>query len=205
MVTATQMLESMITNPRPTRAECADVANAVLDGSDVVMLSGETANGEFPSEAVRMMGNTALEAESLVDYDTQFDFIRSKTLANGPVSATESLASNAVKTARELSCPVIVVITQTGTAARFVAKYRTPVPVLVVTADAAVARQTQGYVRNVTAIVVEDLQEYDSVVKAALAAAVEKGLAKSGDAVVVLQANQDSSAATTNSLRLHYV
>ena len=205
MVTATQMLESMITNPRPTRAECADVANAVLDGSDVVMLSGETANGEFPAEAVRMMGNTALEAESLVDYDTQLDFIRHKTLSSGVVvTATESLASSAVKTARELSAPVIVVISQTGTAARFVAKYRTPVPVLVVTADEAVARQTQGYVRNVTALTVSDISNYEATVHSALAFAVEKGLAKAGDAVVVVNANQDSVVASTSSLHLHY-
>ena len=205
VVTATQMLESMITNPRPTRAECADVANAVLDGTDVVMLSGETANGEFPVEAVTMMGNTAIEAESLVDYDTQFDFIRQKSLDRGvPLSPTESLASSAVKTARELACPLIVVLTETGLSARLVAKYRTPVPVLVVTAEAAVARQTQGYVRNVVAVVEESLTDYDALVQRALAVAVQRGLARSGDAVVVVNGSQDSDAAAANTLRLYY-
>ena len=74
------MLESMITNPRPTRAECADVANAVLDGTDCVMLSGETANGEFPSDAITYMGNTCIEAESIVNYNAQYSAIREAVL-----------------------------------------------------------------------------------------------------------------------------
>jgi pyruvate kinase len=140
-----------------------------------------------------------------VDNDAQFDFIRHKTLASGEaVSATESIASSAVKTARELNCPLIVVLTQSGTAARMVAKYRPTVPVLVVTADAAVARQTSGYLRNCLSVVVPALENFDEVVRGALADAVTKGLCKAGDAVVVVQGNLDCTAASTNLMRLYY-
>ncbi|KAJ1389808.1 pyruvate kinase, partial [Ochromonadaceae sp. CCMP2298] len=182
VVTATQMLESMITNPRPTRAEAADVANAILDGSDVVMLSGETANGEFAVEAVTMMANCCIEAESLIDYDTQYSFLRQKTLEKGNISATESIASSAVKTAREMGSSLIIVLTQSGTAARFVSKYRPTQPILCVTADAAVARQVQGYV-------VPSLGDVEAVAVQAVAFATAKGLCKAGDCVVLVQVN----------------
>mmetsp|Transcript_6199 Transcript_6199/g.10318 ORF Transcript_6199/g.10318 Transcript_6199/m.10318 type:complete len:502 (-) Transcript_6199:1062-2567(-) len=205
VVTATQMLESMITSPRPTRAECADVANAILDGSDVVMLSGETANGEFPADAVNMMANTCVEAETLIDYDAQFDFIRHKTLETAKsISATESLASSAVKTARELGCGLIIVLTQTGTTARLVSKYRPTAPILAVTADAQVATQVQGYVKSTTAEVVASLDDFGSVVQAAIKGAVSRGLCKSGDCVVAVQGNNDSAIASTNMMSLYY-
>lgn len=108
VVTATQMLESMISNPRPTRAECADVANAVLDGTDCVMLSGETANGEYPSEAVRMMSRTCVEAESVVDYDRLYENIRHNVLdTHGEVQPEESVASSAVKAARDVNAKLV--------------------------------------------------------------------------------------------------
>jgi pyruvate kinase len=204
VVTATQMLESMIQNPRPTRAECADVANAILDGSDAVMLSGETANGEFPIEAVTTMANTCVEAESMIDYDAQFNFIRHKSLSSGaPLLVTESIASSAVKTARELSSPLIVVITQTGTAARMVAKYRPSVPVLAVTADRSVARQCAGYIRNCSSWVVPVLDAFDGAVRSALDHALSRGLCKTGDTVVVVQGNLDNTPNATNLLRLY--
>jgi pyruvate kinase len=115
VVTATQMLESMVNNPRPTRAECADVANAVLDGSDCVMLSGETANGEYPFDAVNMMSKICIEAESIIDFDSQYDDIRHKVLeTQSLISPSESIASSAVKTARELHAKLIIVLTETG-------------------------------------------------------------------------------------------
>lgn len=130
VITATQMLESMIKNPRPTRAEATDVANAVLDGTDCVMLSGETAAGSFPVEAVKVMTKICREAEASLDYYAMFKNILKQ--APMPMSPLESLASSAVRTAHKVHASLIVVLTRGGSTARLVAKYRPLVPVLTV-------------------------------------------------------------------------
>jgi len=130
VVTATQMLESMSKNPRPTRAEATDVANAVLDGTDCVMLSGETAAGLFPTEAVKVMAKICREAEASIDYYALFkSIIRRAPL---PMPPLESLASSAVRTAHKVRAALIVVLTRGGSTARLVAKYRPSMPVLTV-------------------------------------------------------------------------
>mmetsp|Transcript_44046 Transcript_44046/g.132045 ORF Transcript_44046/g.132045 Transcript_44046/m.132045 type:complete len:509 (-) Transcript_44046:301-1827(-) len=130
VITATQMLESMIKNPRPTRAEATDVANAVLDGTDCVMLSGETAAGSFPVEAVKVMTKICREAEASLDYYAMFKNILKQAAV--PMSPLESLASSAVRTAHKVHASLIVVLTRGGSTARLVAKYRPVVPVLTV-------------------------------------------------------------------------
>lgn len=133
VITATQMLESMCTNPRPTRAEAGDVANAVLDGTDCTMLSGETAGGAFPLNAVDIMRRTNASAESAVDYGALFDGIRAATLQAGLVSPSESVGSSAVKTAMDLDAKLIICVSSSGFTGRMLAKYRPKQPVLVVT------------------------------------------------------------------------
>ncbi|KAF8724233.1 hypothetical protein HU200_021255 [Digitaria exilis] len=128
VVTATQMLESMIKSPRPTRAEATDVANAVLDGTDCVMLSGETAAGAYPELAVQTMAKICLQAESCVDHASVF-----KSIINSapiPMSPLESLASSAVRTANSAKAALILVLTRGGSTARLVAKYRPSMPIL---------------------------------------------------------------------------
>ena len=128
VVTATQMLESMIKSPRPTRAEATDVANAVLDGTDCVMLSGETAAGAYPELAVQTMSRICLQAESHTDYGAIFKLI--SNAAPIPMSPLESLASSAVRTANISKASLILVLTRGGTTARLVAKYRPAMPVI---------------------------------------------------------------------------
>lgn len=128
VVTATQMLESMIKNPRPTRAEASDVANAVLDGTDCVMLSGETANGDYPFNAVNIMAKVCVEAEKMIDYKRLYNDLRE--FSPGPLITSESIAAAAVSTILDLNIDLVVVITDTGKIARYVAKYRPPVPIL---------------------------------------------------------------------------
>ena len=128
VVTATQMLESMIKSPRPTRAEATDVANAVLDGTDCVMLSGETAAGAYPEIAVQTMAKICLEAENSLNYADVF-----KTIVETvpmPMSPLESLASSAVRAANGCKAALILVLTRGGTTANIVAKYRPSMPVL---------------------------------------------------------------------------
>lgn len=128
VVTATQMLESMIKSPRPTRAEATDVANAVLDGTDCVMLSGETAAGAYPELAVRTMAKICIEAESTLDYGDVFKRIMNRSPV--PMSPLESLASSAVRTANSAKAAFILVLTRGGSTAKLVAKYRPGRPIL---------------------------------------------------------------------------
>lgn len=115
VVTATQMLESMIQNPRPTRAECSDVANAVLDGTDAVMLSGETANGPYFEKAILVMSRTCAEAENSKNYNALYSAIRTSVMKRfSSLSSVESLASSAVKTAIDVGAVLIVVLRYVG-------------------------------------------------------------------------------------------
>jgi len=196
------MLESMIKNPRPTRAEATDVANAVLDGTDCVMLSGETAAGSFPVEAVRVMTRICREAEASLDYYAMFKNILKQ--APHPMSPLESLASSAVRTAHKVHASLIVVLTRGGNTARLVAKYRPATPVLAVavpilTTDAltwacsneAPARQcltTRGLIPLLGegSARATDADTTDELLAAALRVAAERGYIVRGDCVVAL-------------------
>nr|AIT70014.1 pyruvate kinase [Sargassum thunbergii] len=203
VVTATQMLESMIKNPRPTRAECTDVANAVLDGTDCVMLSGETANGDYPEAAVRMMARTCCEAENALNYDSLYQAMRNTILMENPViEPAESVASSAVKTAIDLKATMVIVLSETGTTARLLAKYRPQMPILAFTAAYPVARQMNGYLRNVHPEVIGSMIGTDSIIFRAVDIGKQRGWVKSGDNVVCIHGVKEATAGSTNSMRV---
>jgi pyruvate kinase len=204
VVTATQMLESMIQNPRPTRAECSDVANAVLDGTDAVMLSGETANGEHPLAAVKIMAETCCEAESSVNTDSLYSAIRNSTLDSyGSLSISESIASSAVKTAIDIDAKGIVVCSESGMTAQQIAKFRPGRPIMVLTTRPTVARQAYGYMKGCEAKVLPSLNHTETIVTETIEDFKAKGLAKPGDAIVVVQGKHDIPG-STNTMRIQY-
>lgn len=133
------MLESMIKAPRPTRAEASDVANAVIDGTDCVMLSGETANGDYPLNAVTIMSKICVEAEKMLDYKRIFNDLKMYTPV--PLSTAEAISSAAVSTVLDLNIDLIIVLTDTGKIAKYVAKYRPPVPILACSISSHVVKQ----------------------------------------------------------------
>jgi pyruvate kinase len=161
VITATQMLESMIVNPRPTRAEATDVANAVLDGSDCVMLSGETAKGSHPQGAVEMMSKICREAEVDINYSELYPALRRQIIL--PISVAEAIASNAVKTSWDVHATLIIVLTQSGNSALAISKYRPIAPVLAVTSDEMVARQCQ-IMRGIYPLVVDEMANSSNII-----------------------------------------
>ncbi|VVB09339.1 unnamed protein product [Arabis nemorensis] len=193
VVTATQMLESMTISPRPTRAEATDVANAVLDGTDCVMLSGETAAGAHPETAVLTMSRICKEAEDYIDYDA----IQKKTLeiVSLPLSPIESLAASAVSTARSLGAKAIVVLTKGGYTSELVAKYRPSVPILSVIVpeidrdeESATHVARRGLIcRGIIPVVANGgLDSTEETFRFASGVAKEKGICKAGDLIVAL-------------------
>merc|ERR1719188_2563550 len=202
VVTATQMLESMTGLPRPTRAEASDVANAVLDGTDCVMLSGETAAGAFPLNAVTIMRRICEEAEAVVEYSSLFQNLRQVTMQKyKTVTGVESVCSSAVKATIDANCPLIVVLTETGHTARVIAKYRPRAPVLAITASDTTARQLQC-VRGVVPMLTASFVGTDSVIAKALARAKGEGMAKSGDCVVAVHGQREECPGHSNLLKM---
>jgi len=139
VICATQMLESMTYNPRPTRAEVSDVANAILDGADCVMLSGETAKGSYPIQSVLMMAETCYLAESAICYPPLFEELREATPR--PTSTVETVSMAAVACAIEQKAGAILVLSTSGNTARLISKYRPNVPIITVTSNEQTARQ----------------------------------------------------------------
>jgi len=200
-IMATQMLYSMIRNPRPTRAECTDVANAVLDGSDAVMLSGETENGDYPIESLEMMVqicHKADQVERMADYNSLFESIIS---AQVNPSIAEVVASYAVRTALDLNAKLIFTITETGNTARLVCKYRPPVPVISITANPKVANRLL-ITRATVPFLVKSVLNTDSVVAVAIERAKKEGRVKPGDTVVAVSGDIEGVAGQTNSFKV---
>ncbi|KAL9054240.1 MAG: hypothetical protein Q9162_004274 [Coniocarpon cinnabarinum] len=208
VICATQMLESMTYNPRPTRAEVSDVGNAVFDGADCVMLSGETAKGDYPKESVTIMHETCLLAEIAIPYLAFFNEMRS--LAPRPVPTAENCAMAAVSSALEQSAGAILCLTTSGNTARLIAKYRPICPIIMVTRNARASRYSHLY-RGVYPILFDEpkpdfkktpwQEDVDRRLKYGIMNALKLGVMSRGDVVVCVQGWRGGMG-HTNTLRI---
>jgi pyruvate kinase len=200
VITATQMLESMITNPRPTRAEASDVANAILDGTDAVMLSAETAAGQYPRLAVEAMARIIQEIEK------QPPVLRADERSAPATSLPTEMAIAAAATSavRSLGSPCLIVFTKSGFSARIVASHRPGVPILVLTDSERTYRQL-ALVWGVVPCLVPHCESYWDMVKLALDAVRSRGLAREGDRVVVTAGVPFDVPGTTNMMKVETV
>jgi len=199
VITATHMLESMVSNPRPTRAEANDVANAIFDGTDVVMLSGETANGNYPVESISMMERIASKAESTIDYSENTIHLN----INKNITNTMSYAG--VATAQDLGAACIVPITDSGYAARMVSRSRPNCPILAVTNDPVTCRQLSLTWGCIPVLSERPFEGDSEVFDIAEEMAMKTGLAKSGDIIVAMAGVPVGLAGTTNTIRVRTV
>ena len=199
VITATQMLESMVHAPRPTRAEASDVANAILDGTDAVMLSAETAMGEYPIEAVRAMDRIirAMEPQALAREERRL-------AARDEVSVEGAIALGTTAVARMLKTPLIVTLTQGGFTARKVAALRAQMPILAVTTQTATFRQL-ALVWGVTPVLVDRVPGYDAMLEVVRDLILKRGYAARGDRIVMTAGVPWEVSGSTNLIKVEEV
>ncbi len=200
VITATQMLDSMMRNPRPTRAEASDVANAIFDGTDAIMLSGETAVGKYPLEALRTMVRIAQEAER----GGLEGLARPRPLL-GPVTSIADAVSHATyETASDLGAAAIITPTLSGHTPRVISKYRPCCPIIAVTPSPVVQRQLVLY-WGVRPLLSRRAESTDETIAGAVRAAQEHGLVKKGDTVVITAGAAGSGPGTTDVMKVQVV
>lgn len=202
VITATQMLESMIQNPRPTRAEASDVANAIFDGTDAVMLSGETAVGKFAPEAIQMMHRIAVTTEASDRYQQQTDVFYSLTNHASQRGDTSMAISHAARTiAHTVDVTAIVAFTQSGYTARLVSKDRPPVPIIAFTPEPSIARRLSLY-WGVKPYICPPFDRLDELTDYMCAALIENGLCGVGQRVVMTGGHPLPRRGATNFIKI---
>jgi pyruvate kinase len=201
VITATQMLESMVHHPRPTRAEASDVANAILDGTDAVMLSAETAVGEYPLEAVRAMDRIIREMER---HPPGVGREERRLTGGKEVTVEDAIAIGTSAVARMLKTPLIVTLTKGGFTSRKVAALRPPVPILAVTTEATTYRQL-ALVWGVTPVFVDHVPGYDAMLAVVRDLILRRGYAQRGDRIVMTAGVPWDVSGATNLLKVEVV
>lgn len=200
VITATQMLDSMIRNPRPTRAEASDIANAIYDGTSVIMLSGETAAGKYPVESLEMMSKIAEKAESSIDYWNRFSSMQ----YDMSTSVTNAISHATCTTAQDLQAAAIITFTQSGHTARMISRFRPACPIIATTTTERVWRQLSlswGVISYLVKRVSTTDEMFDNGVEKALAS----GFVSNGDLVVITAGVPVGVSGTTNILKVHIV
>ena len=199
-ITATQMLESMIENPRPTRAEVTDIANSIYDGTSAIMLSGETAAGKYPVRAVEVMSAIAEETENSIDYNHE---LRQRAY-DDRLTITDSIAHGACRVAMDIGAKAIVTVTQTGYTSRHLSKYRPGLPIIGCTDTEKVCR-FMALSWGVVPLLMSTVRTTDELIDLSIATAQREGLLQEGDLVVVTAGVPVGVSGSTNILKAHTV
>ena len=200
VITATQMLDSMMENPRPTRAEITDVANAIYDGTSAIMLSGETAAGKYPVDAVRTMDAIARRTEGEIDYAGRLRHLAGENR----LSIAAATAHAACTTAMDINADAIITVSASGTTARLVSRFHPGTPVVACLVDETVQRQ-MALCWGVTPILMPYAGSTDELVELAMSTAKKAGLVRSGDLVVITAGVPVGVSGTTNMIQVHMV
>jgi pyruvate kinase len=200
VITATQMMDSMIRNPRPPRAEVADVANAVLDGTDAIMLSGETASGKYPLEATRMMADVAVAAEGAIGHSR---FYRERR-GNGANDVTGAIGFCTVNSADSLKARAIVTPTSSGKTALMISKHRPKSKIIAFSLNERIVRQL-SLVWGVTAYRMERLDDQQEFFRDVIRHCMKLEIAEEGDLIVITAGVPIGISGSTNTLRIHEI